>query len=143
MPDENKARHCLLISDFEPYFKTAQEARVAFGIFDRDGNGDITRREFRDTVVHIYRERKDIAISMHHTAGQALRKIDYMLLAISLVALLLTLFSIFNVEVWHSPVSFGSILLTLTFVFGNTAKNTFQNILPLSVTHPYDVGDYV
>lgn len=38
---------------------------------------------------------------------------------------------------------FWSILLALTFVFGNTAKNTFQNILFLFVTHPYDVGDYV
>ncbi|EPB89904.1 hypothetical protein HMPREF1544_03287 [Mucor circinelloides 1006PhL] len=142
LPGENQARRCLLISDFEPYFKTAQEAKVAFDIFDRDGNGDITRREFRDTVVHIYRERKDIAISVRDT-GQALGKIDYMLLAISLVALLLTSFAIFNVEVWHSLVPLGSILLALTFVFGNTAKNTFESILFLFVTHPYDAGDYV
>lgn len=142
LPSENQARRCLLISDFEPYFKTAQEAKIAFDIFDRDGNGDITRREFRDTVVHIYRERKDIAISMRDT-GQALGKIDCMLLAISLVALLLTSFAIFNVEVWHSLVPLGSILLALTFVFGNTAKNTFESILFLFVTHPYDAGDYV
>ncbi|GAN10256.1 calcium channel [Mucor ambiguus] len=142
LPGENQARRCLLISDFEPYFKTAQDARLAFDIFDRDGNGDITRREFRDTVVHIYRERKDIAISMRDT-GQALGKIDYMLLAISLVALLLTSFAIFNVEVWHSLVPLGSILLAMTFVFGNTAKNTFESILFLFVTHPYDAGDYV
>ncbi|CEP19714.1 hypothetical protein [Parasitella parasitica] len=142
MPLEYQARRCLLISDFEPYFKTAHEAKVAFDIFDRDGNGDITRREFRDTVVQIYRERKDIAISLRDT-GQALGKIDYMLLAISLVALLLTSFAIFNVEVWHSLVPLGSILLALTFVFGNTAKNTFESILFLFVTHPYDAGDYV
>ncbi|KAI8637277.1 Mechanosensitive ion channel-domain-containing protein [Parasitella parasitica] len=142
LPGENQARRCLLISDFEPYFKTAHEAKVAFDIFDRDGNGDITRREFRDTVVQIYRERKDIAISLRDT-GQALGKIDYMLLAISLVALLLTSFAIFNVEVWHSLVPLGSILLALTFVFGNTAKNTFESILFLFVTHPYDAGDYV
>lgn len=142
LPGENQARRCLLISDFEPYFKTAQDAKIAFDIFDRDGNGDITRREFRDTVVHIYRERKDIAISMRDT-GQALGKIDYMLLAVSLVALLLTSFAIFNVEVWHSLVPLGSILLALTFVFGNTAKNTFESILFLFVTHPYDAGDYV
>lgn len=75
LPGENQARYCLLISDFEPYFKTAQETRIAFGIFGRDGNGDIIRREFRDTVIHIYRERKYIAISMHDAAGQALRKL--------------------------------------------------------------------
>ncbi|KAI9485351.1 MAG: hypothetical protein EXX96DRAFT_645318 [Benjaminiella poitrasii] len=141
-PGEKGSRRCLLISSFEPYFKTAQEAKLAFDIFDRDGNGDITRREFRDTVVQIYRERKDIVISMRDTS-QALGKIDYMLLIITLVALLLTSFAIFNVEVWHSLVPLGSILLALTFVFGNTAKNTFESILFLFVTHPYDAGDYV
>ncbi|KAI7897809.1 Mechanosensitive ion channel-domain-containing protein [Cokeromyces recurvatus] len=140
--DEQEARRCLLISDFEPYFKTAQEAKIAFDIFDRDGNGDITRREFRDTVLHIYRERKDIAISMRDTS-QVLGKIDFMLLIVSLIALLLTSFAIFNVEVWHSLVPLGSLLLAMTFVFGNTAKNTFESILFLFVTHPYDTGDYV
>lgn len=54
LPSENQARRCLLISNFEPYFKSDQEAKIAFDIFDRDGNGGITRREFRETVVHIY-----------------------------------------------------------------------------------------
>ncbi|CAO3633413.1 unnamed protein product [Mucor hiemalis] len=133
---------CLLISDFEPYFKSAEEAKKAFEIFDRDGNGDITRREFRDTVLHVYRERKDISISMRDTS-QALGKIDLMLLGVTLVALIFTAFAIFKVEVWHSLVPLGSILLALTFVFGNTAKNTFESVLFLFVTHPYDAGDYV
>lgn len=140
--DKGEARKRLLLSDFEPYFKSAEEAKKAFEIFDRDGNGDITRREFRDTVLHVYRERKDISISMRDTS-QALGKIDYMLLGVSLIALLFTVFAIFHVEVWHSLVPLGSILLAMTFVFGNTAKNTFESVLFLFVTHPYDAGDYV
>ena len=142
IPAAGEARRCLLLSDFEPYFKTPEAAKKAFEIFDRDGNGDITRREFRDTVVHVYRERKDISISMRDTS-QALGKIDYMLLGITLIALLFTAFAIFKVEVWHSLVPLGSILLAMTFVFGNTAKNTFESVLFLFVTHPYDAGDYV
>lgn len=142
LPAEGEARRCLLLSDFVPYFKTAEEAKKAFEIFDRDGNGDITRREFRDTVVHVYRERKDISISIRDTS-QALGKVDYMLLGVSIIALLFTSFAIFNVEVWKSLVPLGSILLALSFVFGNTAKNTFESILFLFVSHVYDTGDYV
>jgi hypothetical protein len=142
IPEDQDARRCLLISDFEPFFKSAKDAKTAFDIFDRDGNGDINRREFRDTVVFIYRERKDISISMRDTS-QALGKVDYMLLVISLLALLFTAFAIFNVDIWRSLVPLGSILLGLTFVFGNTAKNTFESVLFLFVTHPYDAGDYV
>ncbi len=31
---------------------------VAFAIFDKDGNGDITKKEMREAVQRIYRERK-------------------------------------------------------------------------------------
>jgi hypothetical protein len=142
VPTDKEERRCLLLSDFEPYFKSAKDTKPAFEIFDRDGNGDINRREFRDTVVYIYRERKDISVSMRDTS-QALGKVDYMLLAVTLLALLFTAFAIFNVDIWRSLVPLGSILLGLTFVFGNTAKNTFESVLFLFVTHPYDAGDYV
>ncbi|KAI9029044.1 Mechanosensitive ion channel-domain-containing protein [Phycomyces nitens] len=139
---EEDSKRSLDVSDFRPFFDTVEEAKSAFAVFDRDGNGDLTRREFRDTVVQIYRERKALAQSMRDTS-QALGKIDAMLLLISIIATVFVSLAVFNVEIWHSLVPLGSFLLALTFVFGNTAKNTFESILFLFVTHPYDAGDLV
>jgi hypothetical protein len=141
-PLVNEAHRCLVVADFEPYFHSADEAKRAFDTFDRDSNGDITRREFRDTVLQMYRERKDISISIRDTS-QALGKVDLMLLVVTLIAILLTSFAIFNVEVLHSLLPLGSILLAMTFIFGNTAKNTFESMMFLFITHPYDAGDFI
>ncbi|KAG2181089.1 hypothetical protein INT43_008671 [Umbelopsis isabellina] len=136
----NKKR--LTLSDFEPYFATQEEAESAFAVFDRDGNNDLSRREMRDTVLAIYKERKALAQSVRDTS-QALGKVDIMLLIITAFCTLFTTLTVFNVDIWRSLVPLGSFMLALTFVFGNTAKNTFESILFLFVTHPYDAGDYV
>lgn len=36
----------------------------AFALFDKDGNGDITKREMREAVQRIYRERKALVSSL-------------------------------------------------------------------------------
>jgi len=136
----NKKR--LTLSDFEPYFASVEEAETAFAVFDKDGNHDLSRREMRDTVLAIYKERKALAQSVRDT-GQALGKVDAMLLIVSFFCTIFTTLTIFNVDIWRSLVPLGSFMLALTFVFGNTAKNTFESILFLFVTHPYDAGDYV
>ncbi|KAI7863363.1 Mechanosensitive ion channel-domain-containing protein, partial [Spinellus fusiger] len=140
--DEQQVKRSLDINDFLAYFKTQEEAKKAFSIFDKDSNGDLSRREFRDTVVDIYRERKALSQSIRDTS-QALGKIDALLLIISCMVTLLVTLAIFNVNVWQSLVPFGSLLLALTFVFGNTCKMLFESVLFLFVTHPYDAGDYV
>lgn len=127
----NKKR--LTLSDFEPYFATQEEAESAFAVFDRDGNNDLSRREMRDTVLAIYKERKALAQSVRDTS-QALGKVDIMLLIITAFCTLFTTLTVFNVDIWRSLVPLGSFMLALTFVFGNTAKNTFESILFLFVT---------
>jgi hypothetical protein len=41
---------------------TVQHA--AFAIFDKDDNGDISKKEMREAVQRIYRERKDLVSSL-------------------------------------------------------------------------------
>ncbi|KAI9621914.1 hypothetical protein H4Q26_015349 [Puccinia striiformis f. sp. tritici PST-130] len=52
-------------NEIEPYFKTVSEAAKAFKLFDKDGNGDIDRKEMRNAVVRIYRERRELASSLN------------------------------------------------------------------------------
>lgn len=54
---------CAVI-DFIPYFRSEVDARAAFALFDKDGNGDISRKEMRDAVSRIYKERKALTKSL-------------------------------------------------------------------------------
>jgi hypothetical protein len=61
--DEDKGG-VLTRDEFEPYFKNPADAAEAFKVFDKDGNGDIDRKEMRNAVSRIYRERRALATSL-------------------------------------------------------------------------------
>ncbi|KAI8143932.1 Mechanosensitive ion channel-domain-containing protein [Fennellomyces sp. T-0311] len=142
LASEEESKTSLEVHHFTPYFHSREEAEKAFAVFDRDGNGNLTRREFRDTVLRIYKERKALAQSVRDTS-QALGKIDTMLLIISIISTVFISLAIFHVDLWQALVPLGSFLLALTFIFGNSCKNTFESVMFLFVTHPYDAGDYL
>lgn len=139
---EEDSKKCLDIHAFIPYFKDREQANEAFAVFDKDGNGNLTRREFRDTVVQIYRERKGLAQSIRNTS-QALGTIDVILLVISSLITLVICLSVFGVNFWAALLPFGTLLAACTFVFDTSAKSLFTGILFQFVTHPYDAGDLV
>ena len=57
-------RNYLLEEDFRPAFATEEEARIAFRVFDKDNNGDLTKREMREAVQRIYKDRKALSASL-------------------------------------------------------------------------------
>jgi Ca2+-binding EF-hand superfamily protein len=47
---QDQGRNHLLLEDFVPYFGNEADARTAFMLFDKDGNGDISKREWVDSL---------------------------------------------------------------------------------------------
>ncbi|CAO3635676.1 unnamed protein product [Cunninghamella blakesleeana] len=128
---------------FRPFFNTEEETQKAFDVFDKDGNGDISRREFRDTVVQIYRERKLLAQCIRDTS-QALGKIDIIIFIIFLlINVFICISAIFGVNLYQILLPLGTFIMGLSFMFSETVKIAFQSIMFLFVTHPYDAGDNV
>ncbi|KAF9351240.1 hypothetical protein BGX26_010720 [Mortierella sp. AD094] len=132
----------LVVQDFYPYFDTVEEAKEAFAIFDKDGNGDISKSEMKEKIFYVYKERKDLHTSLRDLS-QAVGKLDVIFLTIMSIVWLLVVLSIFGKDVVKNMLSIGSFLVALSFVFGNSLKILFENIVFLFITHPYDSGDLV
>ncbi|KAF9094741.1 hypothetical protein BGX23_001664 [Mortierella sp. AD031] len=132
----------LVVENFYPYFDTQEEARTAFAIFDKDGNGDISKSEMKEKIFYVYKERKDLHTSLRDLS-QAVGKLDVIFLTIVAVVWLFIILSVFGKDIVKNMLSIGSFLVALSFVFGNSLKILFENIVFLFITHPYDSGDLV
>ncbi|PLW09457.1 hypothetical protein PCANC_00272 [Puccinia coronata f. sp. avenae] len=140
--DEDKGG-VLTRDEFEPYFKNRAEAIEAFKVFDKDGNGDIDRKEMRNAVSRIYRERRALATSLKDMSS-AVSKLDGVLLGLSSLVIIFIWLFVFNpVGTTAQLIPMATIILGFSFVFGNAAKNLFESMLFIFSIHPYDVGDLI
>ncbi|KAF8023447.1 hypothetical protein BT93_F0831 [Corymbia citriodora subsp. variegata] len=100
----------------------------------------IKRSSLKNWLVNVYLERKSLALSLNDTktAIEELNKLSsaVLLIVVIIIWLLLMGFMTTNVLVFIS-----SQLLLVVFMFGNTAKTTFEAIIFVFIMHPFDVGD--
>ncbi|KAI9008953.1 Mechanosensitive ion channel-domain-containing protein [Phycomyces nitens] len=136
------SRGSLVEADMYPFFRTHEEAANAFNLFDTDGNGDISKRELRSGCIRIYKERKNLARSMRDLS-QATGKLDLILLVIFTLIWVIIVCASFGVNVGTELMPLWTAFIAASFVFGNSAKDAFEAIIFVFVTHPFDAGDRV
>ncbi|KAH9485263.1 Mechanosensitive ion channel protein Msy1 [Psilocybe cubensis] len=143
LSDVNPPRSHLVVEDFYPYFHSTAEAHEAFALFDKDGNGDISKREMREAVQRIYRERKAL-ISGLKDVGSIVAKLDAVLLCVALILIVFIFLLIFNrSNTLASLVPLATVVLGFSFVFGHSAQTLFESLIFIFSTHVFDVGDLV
>ncbi|EGF80674.1 hypothetical protein BATDEDRAFT_88006 [Batrachochytrium dendrobatidis JAM81] len=131
----------LTVDCFRPYFSSDTAAREAFDLFDADFNKSLSLKEMKQAILRVYRERRNLFGSLHDLS-QALGRLNQILYGFSFL-----LAALFSLPIYGIPLTavlpFTSILVALSFIFGGAAKTTFDCIVFLFVTHPYDTGDRV
>ncbi|KAG6891326.1 hypothetical protein C0992_008780 [Termitomyces sp. T32_za158] len=114
--------------DFHPYFRSTAEAHDAFALFDKDENGDISKREMREAVQRIYRERKSLVSSLKDVSS-VVAKLDAVLLSVALIGIIFACLLIFNrTNTLSSLVPLATIILGFSFIFGHSAQTLFESV---------------
>ncbi|TPX61124.1 hypothetical protein SpCBS45565_g07327 [Spizellomyces sp. 'palustris'] len=131
----------LTLDDFVCSFSSPTEAADAFSALDQDGNGSITRKEVKEVVIGMYRERRRLFRAMRDLS-QALGKLNTFFYFVTSFVTFCIALPIFGISL-TAMLPFTSFILALSFVFGTAARTAFESLLFLFLTHPYDAGDRV
>lgn len=137
-----ESRETIVSDDLKLAFENSEEADAAFGMFDKDMNGDISMEELEAVCVEIGRERKSITASLKDL-DSVVSKLDDVLFFIVCVVALLVLVSLISTSAAGVLTSAGSAVLALSWLFAATAQEFLQSCIFVFVKHPFDVGDRV
>jgi small-conductance mechanosensitive channel len=135
-------RKILTREDFSRIIKNETASCDAYAIFDADGDGTITRSEFRSAVVKVFREQRNLGQSIANT-GSALSVLDTISMIVVGAGLFLLLLALLGVKVQNILGVSASFILGMNFIIYDAANKTFHALLFLFVMHPYDIGDRV
>ncbi|CAO1612772.1 unnamed protein product [Parajaminaea phylloscopi] len=135
-------RSYLVLSDFEPAFSSQSQAKEAFAVFDKDGNGDISQTEIKNCVLTVYKERRHLMKAIGDT-NHAVAQLDLIVFIVACVIIMFEAFGIFDVNVSKTLTTFYTLGIAFAFIFKESAQNVFDSIVFIFVTHPMDTGDRI
>ncbi|KAK9863795.1 hypothetical protein WJX84_010731 [Apatococcus fuscideae] len=133
-------RTYILPEDLEHFYMTPKEAREAFEMLDISGDGQITLAEIRDSIVSIYRERRNLAMTLKDTKT-VVNKIERILGVLLHIVFIFFYLLIFNVDLSQVWITLTSVVVAFSFIFKTAASNLYQSVMFLFAIHPLDVGD--
>ncbi|KAG5996093.1 hypothetical protein E4U43_002918 [Claviceps pusilla] len=123
-------------------FSTKEEVDAAFGVFDKDLNGDISIEEFEAVCNEIHLEKKAIAASLKDL-DSVIEKLDKVFVCIIIIVSAIVFVAIFSSSTAAGLASASTSILGLAWVLQATAQEFLQSIIFVFVKHPFDVGDRV
>ncbi|KAI8657795.1 Mechanosensitive ion channel protein [Fusarium keratoplasticum] len=137
-----EGRDLVYLEDLQAIFTAEEEAEVAFMMFDKDMNGDISVDEFEAVCNEIHLEKKAIAASLKDL-DSVIKKLDKVFMFIIVVITIIVFISILSGSAAAALGSAGTVVLGLAWVLQATAQEFLQSIIFVFVKHPFDVGDRV
>lgn len=126
-------------SDLLP-FLPEDEVPEAFEMLDADRDGHVTVDECVIAIQNIFQDRRNLATSLQDTRSitSVLETLIGVVLHVIFVFFYLLIFQANVSQLW---VSFSGVILAFSFMFGNSVRQTYENVVFLFGVHPYDIGD--
>lgn len=116
---------------------------AACNLFDPFGRQRADEAWMRDRVEKIYRDRKNLAITLNDLESIT-HALGSFLTAAVVVLMLFALNIAFSTgDYAEVTVTVGTTLFALSFIFADSARNLFNSFVFLFVQHPFDVGDRI
>ncbi|ETW80431.1 Mechanosensitive ion channel [Heterobasidion irregulare TC 32-1] len=132
----------LVVDNIARFFPTYPDAQVAFAIFDKDGNGDITMEELEMSCLEFHREQLSIEHSMRDL-DSAVGRLDNILMSVYVVVAILIFAVTLEAQIATLITGGGSLILGLSWLIGGSLSDVLTSIIFLFIRHPFDVGDRV
>ena len=110
-------------------------------MLDDDGDGIVTSTDCVSAVQTIYQERLNLAASLKDTRSIA-GSLEVMIgIIIHLVFVMIYFYILFAVTFNQIWAFVSTVVLGLSFIFGQYIRQLFENTMFLFNSHPFDVGD--
>ncbi|TMW92284.1 hypothetical protein EJD97_013245 [Solanum chilense] len=132
----------IYLEDLMRFMKEDEASKTMCLIESGTETKGISKRALKNWAVNAFRERRALALSLNDTKT-AVNKLHQMLNVLVAIIILVIWLLILRVATMHFLVFLSSQILLVVFIFGNSAKTTFEAIIFLFVMHPFDVGDRV
>lgn len=136
------SKETVYLEDIQQVFDDEEEAELAFGVFDKDLNGDISMDEFEGVCNEIHLEKKAISASMKDL-DSVIKKLDSVFMVVVFIISIIVFVSIISGSAAAALGSAGTTILGLAWMLQATAQEFLQSIIFVFVKHPFDVGDRV
>ena len=136
------SNNVITLKQFIPFFPSEEESKRAFTLLDKDENGSLTMDEILDRIMQYFDDKSALEHGMDDF-GTVISKLDTVLMCAVGIVMLLICLSIFDVAVQTYIVTSASLLVSLSFIIGSSAKSIFESVVFIFAYHAYDVGDKV
>ncbi|KAG8364434.1 hypothetical protein BUALT_Bualt19G0128400 [Buddleja alternifolia] len=100
----------------------------------------ISKASLKNWVVNAFRERKALALTLNDTKT-AVNKLHQMVNVIVGIIILIICIVILEIATSKVLLFVSSQIVVVAFVFGNTCKTIFEDVIFVFIMHPFDVGD--
>lgn len=140
--DPETGRSIVTPHDLAPYFPDRSTTEAAFGIFDRDCNGSMTREEMEASCLAMMHERMALVNSMHDV-DSAVSSLDSCFMSVYILIAAVIEAAMLSTKFSTLVTSLGSVVLGLSWLFSSSAAEALQSIIWTIFKHPYDTGDKV
>lgn len=92
--------------------------------------------------IKAFRDRSRLIASLSGMKS-VIRKVEDFLAMLLFFLLVIGTLTIFGVNTYSFFLSLSSIMVSLAFLFGSSAKSAFEGVILIFFVHPYDVGDRI